>query len=286
MSSDPPEPSGADTIVLIHGLWMTPRSWEHWIERYSARGYKVLAAGWPGMDAEVEQLRRDSSQIATLSTGQIVDHYERMIRELPQPPIIMGHSFGGAFTQLLLDRGLGAAGVAISSAPTKGILKLPLATIRSAMPILRSPFNRGKAVMLNPKQFHYSFTNTLSEEASLPVYERYAVPGVGRVLFEGALANLSPKSPFKIDYRRPTRAPLLLIGGGVDHVVPAAVVKTNAGKYLNSTSVTEYKEYPDRSHYILGQDGWERIADEALAWAAEHAGTANRGGTGPGVAAR
>jgi pimeloyl-ACP methyl ester carboxylesterase len=228
------------------------------------------------MDVEVEQLRRDPSRIAGLGASQILDHYEGIIRDLPQPPIIMGHSFGGAFTQLLLDRGLGAAGVAISSAPTKGIFKLPLATIRSATPILRNPLNRGKAVMLTPKQFHYSFTNTLSEEASLPVYERYAVPGVGRVLFEGALANLSPKSPFKIDYRRPGRAPLLLIGGGVDHVVPAAVVKINAGKYGKSAAITEYKEYPDRSHYILGQDGWERIADEALEWAVEHAGAAPR----------
>ena len=120
MSAEMHDPGSADTIVLIHGLWMTPLSWEHWVERYSSRGYRVLAPGWPGMDGDIEAFRHDPSAVEHLGVDEIVDHYEGIIRELDTPPIIMGHSFGGAFTQILLDRGLGAAGVAIDSAPVKG----------------------------------------------------------------------------------------------------------------------------------------------------------------------
>jgi pimeloyl-ACP methyl ester carboxylesterase len=119
-------PDAPETVVLIHGLWMTPRSWEGWIERYEQRGMKVLAPSWPGMEAEVEELNRDPSPIARQDIRRIVDHYEDIIRELEAPPIIMGHSFGGTFTQLLLAR----------------------------------------AVALDAKQFHYAFTNTLSREES------------------------------------------------------------------------------------------------------------------------
>src|SRR5262245_4127019 len=116
----------ADTIVLVHGLWMTSRCWEHWVERYRRAGYTVIAESWPGMGADVERLRDDPRLIAELTIRRIVDHYDRIISGLDRPPIIIGHSFGGAFTQVLLDRGLGAAGVAIAPAPVKGVLKLPL----------------------------------------------------------------------------------------------------------------------------------------------------------------
>ena len=115
MSAD--QSAAPNTIVLIHGLWMTPLSWEHWIERFEARGYKVLAPAWPGMDADLEQLRQDTSAIDNLGIEEILDSYDSTIRALDTPPIIMGHSFGGAFTEVLLDRGLGAAGVASTPPP-------------------------------------------------------------------------------------------------------------------------------------------------------------------------
>jgi pimeloyl-ACP methyl ester carboxylesterase len=127
------------TIVLIHGLWMTPRSWEQWSDRYTASGHRVLTPAWPGLDGEVEELRRDPSTIAGVGLGEIANHYERTIRGLDEPPIIMGHSFGGALVQILLSRGLGVAGVAIDSAPVKGVLPLPLSTLKSAWPVLGNP---------------------------------------------------------------------------------------------------------------------------------------------------
>jgi pimeloyl-ACP methyl ester carboxylesterase len=256
-----------DTVVLIHGLWMNSRSWEHWVARYEARGMTVLAPSWPGMEGDVEALRADTSAFDDLGIQAIVDHYAAIIGELDRPPIIMGHSFGGAFTQVLLDRGLGAAGVAIDSAPLKGMLKLPPSTLRSGFPVLKNPANRHRAVPLTADEFHYAFTNTMSDEESLAAYERYAVPGPGRVLFEGALANFNPHSPIQVDFHDDARAPLLLIAGGEDHVSPAALTKSNYQHYKSETAVTELKTFPGRSHFTVGQEGWEEVADYALDWA-------------------
>jgi alpha-beta hydrolase superfamily lysophospholipase len=261
----------AKTIVLIHGLWMTPLSWEHWVERYQATGYTVLAPSWPGLEGDIETIRTDTSAIDHLGVTEIVDHYDAIIRGLDQPPIIMGHSFGGLITQILLDRDLGAAGVAIDSAPVKGILALPRSSIKSSLPALKNPTNVHKSVALSPEEFHYAFTNTLTEEESLAVYERYAVPGPGRVLFQAALANFNPHAATKVDFENDDRAPLLIIAGGADHVSPPAVNEATAKLQRKSEAVTDYKEFPGRSHYILGQEGWEEVADYALDWAAEHA---------------
>jgi alpha-beta hydrolase superfamily lysophospholipase len=265
--------SGPDTIVLIHGLWMTPLSWEHWVERYTGRGYRVLAPAWPGMDVDLEQLRKDPSAIEDLGIEEILGRYEAIIRELESPPIIMGHSFGGAFTEILLDRGLGAAGVAIDAAGVRGITKLPLSTLRSGFPVLKSPANKHRAVALTFPEFHYSFTNTMSEEDAKAAFERYAAPGPGRVLFEGAFANFNPRTPLQVDFKNDDRAPLLLIAGGSDHVVPAAVDKAASKRFARSSAITDYKEFPGRSHFTVGQAGWEEVADYALEWAVEHAAT-------------
>ena len=248
---------------------MTPRCWEHWITYYQARGFKVLAPAYPGLDVEVEELRRDPSPIERLTVEEVAHHYETIIRGLDRPPIIMGHSFGGAFVQILLDRGVGAAGVAIDSVPVKGVLLLPFSTIKATWSVLSHPSNRHKAVAFTPEQFHYAFTNTLSEEESQAVYDRYAIPAPGRFIFGGATANFTPHAPTKVDFDKEDRAPLLFISGGMDNIVPASVNRSNARHY-NSGDV-ELKEFPERSHYTLGMDGWEEVADYALDWGLKHA---------------
>jgi pimeloyl-ACP methyl ester carboxylesterase len=257
------------TIVLIHGLWMTPRSWEGWAARYEERGHRVLAPAWPGLDAEVEQLRRDPTPLTQLSVTKIADHYEHLIRELDGPPIVMGHSMGGMITQLLVDRGLPKAAVGVASATVKGVLDLPLSTIRVSLPVLGNPFSAGKATGLSAKQFHYAFCNTMSREESDKVYERYYVPAANRVLFQVGLANLTPNAPTKVDFARSDRAPLLFAAFGEDHVVPAKASRHNAEKYRKSTAVTEFKEFPGRPHFP-GAPGWEDVADYALDWALRH----------------
>jgi pimeloyl-ACP methyl ester carboxylesterase len=259
------------TVVLIHGLFVTALGWEHWVARYTARGYPVIAKSWPGMD-DIETLRRDPSVVDNLGIGEIVDYYDALIRELDNPPIIIGHSFGGAFTEILLDRGLGAAGVAIDAAAVRGILKLPFSQLKAGFPILKSPANFHKGVELTPEQFHYAFTNTLSDADSNAAYERYAAPGPGRVLFQGALANFNSHTPDRVDFNK-ERAPLLLIAGGADHLVPAVIDKSTADHYAKSGAVTEYKLFPGRSHWTIAEPGWEEVADYALDWAVGHART-------------
>ena len=263
-------PRQPNSIVLINGLWMTALSWENWVKRYTDRGFRVVAKSWPGMDIDINELRRNSAPIARLGITEIVDHYERVIRELDSPPVIIGHSFGGLITQILVDRGLGAAGVAIAPAPVKGIIFLPFSTLRVSFPALSNPANSHRALPLSPEQFHYAFTNNLSEEESLTVYNRYAVPGPDHVLFQAAFANFNPHAASAVDFQNNDRAPLLLISGGVDHVSPASVVEANFKLYRKTKAMTEYKNFPKRTHYTLGQEGWEKVADYALEWALRH----------------
>jgi pimeloyl-ACP methyl ester carboxylesterase len=202
----------------------------------------------------------------------VIDHYVRIITKLPTPPILMGHSFGGLIVQVLLDRGLGAAGVGIDAAATAGVLNLPLAQIRSSFPILGNPFSLNKAVPLTPDQFNYAFTNELDPVASKRVYDRYAIPGAAHILWEAALSPFNPNAASRVNYSNNTRAPLLFVAGGKDHTVPASVNRANVRKYINNTTaVTDYREFPNRTHHTVGQDGWEEVADFALQWANQHA---------------
>lgn len=270
-------------IVLIHGLWLTPRSWEGWKERFESRGHRVLAPAWPRMLGEVEDIRRDPSPLNDLGVGEITDHYAEVMRGLDRPPIIIGHSFGGLVTELLLDRGLGAAGVALSPAPVKGVLRLPLAQLRSAFPALKSPANRKRTVELTPKQFHYAFTNTMSDADAQAAYERYHVPGPGRVLFQAAFANFNPNAPTKVDFRNADRAPLLVVGNDRDHTVPAPVSKEAAKRLGRSGATVEYKEFAGRPHFTGIAPGWEEVADQTLEWATRHARGAADGAPAGGV---
>jgi pimeloyl-ACP methyl ester carboxylesterase len=260
-----------DTIVLIHGLWMTALSWENWVKRYEERGFRVIARSWPGMDGDLEQLRNDPSRVASLGLGEIVDHYAAIIDALEHQPLIMGHSFGGLITQILLDRGYGAAGVAIASAATKGVLLLPFSTLKVVAPVLANPLNVHRATALTPEQFHYAFTNTLSEQESLAAYRRYAVPGPDQVLFQAALANFNPHAATAVGVDNDSRSPLLMIAGEYDHISPPSVVEANVRLYRLSTATTEYMLFPERTHFILGQSGWEQVADFALDWALRNA---------------
>jgi len=268
MSMDSTTP---DTIVLIHGFWVTPRAWEHWIERYEQAGYHVIAPAYPGFEVEVEALNQDTSPIEALTVPAVVEHLEAVVGELESPPILIGHSAGGTFVQLLLDHGFGAAGVAINSAPTEGVRVTPPSQIKSLFPALRNPANRHRAVGFTPKQWHYVFANTFSEEESQALYERYHVPASGAILWGIVLANLEPGHQATwVDYKNDSRAPLLFISGGEDHLMPPSVQRSNA-KHYKSKSITEVKEYEGRAHLLPAQEGWEEVADYALDWALANA---------------
>ena len=264
--------SSPDTVVLVHGLWMTPRSWEHWVTRFEQRGLRVLTPAYPGFEIEVEALREHPEVIAELTVPATVDHLAGVIEALDSPPIIIGHSFGGTLTQLLLARGLGAAGVVIDSAPTEGVRVTPLSQARSLFPALKNPANRRRAVAFTPEEFHYAFTNTLSAEDSRAVWERYAIGAPGDWIWAyGLIANFKPgHQETWVDYSG-DRAPLLFIAGELDHIMPPAVNKSNAKHWADSPALTEYVELPGRDHWTCAAPGWEAVADRALDWALEHA---------------
>ena len=252
------------TIVLVNGLWMTAVSWEHWAKHYTDKGYCVLARSWPGMEGDIEQLRRDPSTFASLGLPEVVAHYEQIIRELETAPIIIGHGFGGLVTQILLDRGWGAAGVAIASAPVKGIARLPLSMLKLAFSVLGKSLSN-KAASLTAQQFRRAFTNSLTESESLDAFQRYVVPAPNRVLLQTALANFTRDSATTVNFRNDTRAPLLLVAGGKDRIVPSSIVKANFDLYRGSKAETDYKEFSDQAHFTLLQE--TRVADYVLGWA-------------------
>jgi pimeloyl-ACP methyl ester carboxylesterase len=267
-----PVPSkGLNTIVLVHGFWVTPKSWENFIARYEAQGYRVLAPAYPGLDAEVEALNRDPSPIERLTVPAIMRRLESVVGALEAPPILIGHSAGGAFMQLLLDRGYGAVGVAIDSAPTEGVLVAPLSQLKATFPVLKNPANRHKAVGLTYEQWRYAFTNTFDEPDARDAYDRYHIPASGGILWDSVLANLIPgPQDIAVNYHNDARPPLLFISGAEDHLMPPAVQRSNAKQYKSNT-LTEIKEFSGRSHLMPAQTGWEEVADYALAWAVEHA---------------
>lgn len=260
------------TIVLIHGLWVTARSWEKWVPYYESKGHRVLTPAYPGFEVEVEALRADPAPIVNATVPETVAHLQNIINGLDEKPIIMGHSFGGLLTQMLLDRGLGAAGVAIDSAPPEGVRVTPPAQIKSLFPFLSKPATRHQAAGFTPEQWHENFTNTESEEDARAAYDRYYIPAPGSWVWGPVLANFTPgKQETWVDFDNSNRAPLLFIAGGADRLMPPSVNKSNAHHYKGEGTITDYEEFPGRAHWTCGQPGWEAVADKALEWALAHA---------------
>ena len=254
------------TIVLIHGAWVTPKSWEPFRSWFTERGYHCVAPAWPGKDRPIEEIRADPTPLIDLGIAEIVDHYEQVIRALPEPPILIGHSFGGLVVQILLDRGLGTCGVAIDPAPPKGVLAFEPSAFRSLASVLLTWRGWHKVVRWTYEDFRYAFVHTLPEDEARAAYESEVTPETGRVFFQGALAGFAPHSPATVNFRNPSRAPLLIVAGADDHIVPASVVRRNFRKYANSPAATDYREFPRRTHWIIAQQGWQDVAAFALGW--------------------
>jgi pimeloyl-ACP methyl ester carboxylesterase len=253
-------------IVLIHGLFLNYSSWQKWVERFESQGHSARAVAWPGLERTVQELRDDPTPLTKLNIEIVLDSLDDAIRPMNPQPIIMGHSFGGLFAQLLAYRGLGSAIVGIDPTAPAGVLSLPFSTLKASAPVLANPLNVGGATMLTAEQFHYAFTNTVTPEESQLLYDEYAIPCANRVLFEGAFENFAPHSPARIDTAQ-TRPPILLIAGGADHLVTAGYTRENYHLISKSPDITALKEFPGRPHFTGAVAGWEAVADCALQWA-------------------
>jgi alpha-beta hydrolase superfamily lysophospholipase len=253
-------------LFLIHGAWLSARSWETFVDYFGKRGFAVSSPEWPRKEGDVEELRASADELAGLGLTEIVDHYETLIRALDQPPVLIGHSFGGLIVELLLDRGLGRAGVALSPAPPKGILVLPFSSLKAASPALAHPSNWHGVVTLTPEEFTYGFVNTFSPEDAAAAYERYAVPETGQIFYEAGFANFHLHPPTELHFENGERAPLLIVGAEKDQTVPATVSKAQYKKYESSPARTDYLEFAGRPHLSMVGEGWEEVASAIDSW--------------------
>lgn len=252
------------TIVLVHGAWMNGDSWALWVARYRARGYEVLAPSWPYDNRSAADLRASPDPaLAGVGVDEIVAHYEGIVRGLHEKPYLVGHSFGGLFVQKLLDRGLAKAAVAIHPAPPKGVLP-SFDAIRAGFPVVSTWGFGSKIIPMSPADFFWGWVHTMPVDQQKAAYERYVVPTPGKVYSEGLGAPFTEK--MAVNFANDTRGPLLIMAGGQDRTVSASMNRDNFKKYAGSKAVTEFKEYPDRTHATCFQEGWEQVADDALAW--------------------
>jgi non-heme chloroperoxidase len=258
--------TGRQPVVFVHGLWLLPSSWDRWARLFEDNGYVALTPGWPDDPETVEEAAEHPEVFAGKSIGEVADHFETIIRALDRKPAIIGHSTGGLLTQILAGRGLAAVSVAIDPAPFRGVLPLPISTLKSSSPVLRNPANRNRAVPLTYDQFRYGFANAVSEEEAQQLYEEFAVPASGKSLWQAALANLNPWTEDKVDTKNPDRGPLLLISGERDHTVPPAIVDASYKQQRDNPGVTEIEKIPGRGHALIIDSGWRDVAEKALAF--------------------
>ena len=258
--------TGLTPVVFVHGLFLLPSSWDRWAEMFEQAGYAALTPGWPDDPETAAQAREHPEVLAGKSVGQVADHYAAIIAGLARRPAVIGHSFGGLLAQILAGRGLAAVTVAIDPAPFRGVLPLPISSLRVASPVLSNPANRHKAVPLTYDQFRYAFANAVSEDEAKQLYETFAVPAPGLPLFQGAAANLNPRTEAKVDTGNPRRGPMLFIGGDQDHTAPWAITHASYSEQQRNTDVTEIVKIPGRGHALTIDSGWRDVAETALAF--------------------
>jgi pimeloyl-ACP methyl ester carboxylesterase len=259
--------STSTPVVFVHGLWLLPSSWDRWAAFFEEAGYVGVQPGWPDDPETVEQARANPETFAGKGIGEIADYQEAIIRKLDRKPVVIGHSFGGLLTEILPGRGLAAASVAISPAPFRGVLPLPISALRSASVALRNPANWNRAVPLTYEQFRYSFANAVGEDEAKELYLGYSVAGPGEPLFQAAAANLNPWSEAKVDTKNPERGPMLIISADSDQTVPWAIANASFKKESKNSGVTEIVKMQDRGHALTIDNGWRGVAETALAFA-------------------
>ena len=258
--------TGRTPVVFIHGLWLLPNCWERWATVFEEAGYAALTPGWPDDPDTVEEAKAHPEVLARKTIEQIADRYAEIIGRLSTKPALVGHSFGGLLTLILAGRGLAAGSVAISPAPFRGVLPVPIAALRSSSPVLRNPANRKRSVPLTYQQFRYAFANAIGEAEAKQLYETYSVPGSGAMIFQAATANLNPLTQAKVDSKNPSRGPLLIISADNDHTVPWSIASAAFKKQRRNDGVTEIVKVRDRGHSLTIDSRWREVADTALAF--------------------
>jgi non-heme chloroperoxidase len=256
--------SGRTPIVLIHGLWLLPSSWDNWAAFFEQAGYAPLTPDYPDDPETVEGARAEPEVVAKKTLDDIADHTTEVIGGLEKKPAVIGHSTGGLLAQMLAGRGLSAATVAIDPGIFRGVLPLPVSTLKAVGPLLANPLTRGRAITLTFEQFKYSWANALDEKEAKELYDRFHVAGSGISLAQMGNANLNPWTEAKVDTKNPDRGPLLIIEGEKDHTVAPAIANAAYKRQKRNPGVTEMKTIPNRGHALTIDHGWQEVAQAAL----------------------
>lgn len=282
-------------VVLIHGAWFHQSSWEHWSERFTARGYAVHVLGWPGEAGSAAEGRRRPGPGRDLSLEALIAHHEAVIRTLDSPPVLIGHSLGGLIVQHLFSIGLGRAAVALSPMPRDSPRPNHYQPDRNVpnrdrpnqahpapqppLALPTSPDDEG-FFALPPSYFRQAFANTVGEEEAAHLFERHVVPAPRRLMADlgfGAVPDAAQNAHeahgahiqrITVDTVTAARGPLLLISGQEDRMIPDAVTRAAYKAYGDSAAVTDLKQFADRGHTLVVDSGWRTVADHVLAWLA------------------
>jgi pimeloyl-ACP methyl ester carboxylesterase len=253
-------------IVFVHGMFMNPKSWGDWSKFFTAKGHRCHAPAWPFHEGEPSALRASVPEgLGKLTLGEVVDALGKHVGGLGSKPVVVGHSMGGLITQRLVAQGRARAGVCIDSAPPKGVFTLSLSFLKSNLPVV-NPLAGDAPYVMPPEHFHYTFCNTMTPDQSRAVYDAYAVPESRNV------ARGPTTDDGAIDFAKP-HAPLLFIAGERDNIVPAALNRKNHAAYTDAGSRHDFKEFPGRTHWICGQEGWEEVATFVAEWIASATST-------------
>jgi pimeloyl-ACP methyl ester carboxylesterase len=254
------------TIVFITGAFVSHHGWKEWQSYFESKGYKTIAPAWPHKNGTAEELRNrqpNDTALATLTMTELVDHYAAIIKALPEKPILIGHSLGGMLTQILLNRDLAQAGIAIHPAPPLGVFPYEFSFLKAGWKVLGLFTSLKKTYLMSFKDWQYAFVNGMSLQDQKKAYEENTIPE-SKTVARGALTSAT-----KIDYEKP-HAPLLITSGDIDTIIPAHLNYRNYKKYKQNGSVLDYKEFKGRNHFVVGLPTWKEDADYILDWISKH----------------
>jgi pimeloyl-ACP methyl ester carboxylesterase len=255
------------TVLFVTGAFVSNSGWDEWKTYFENKGYKTLAPAWPFKEGTAKELRDrqpNDTQLAALTLPELIDHYANIAKQLPEKPIIIGHSLGGLITQILINRGLGVAGVAIHPVPPKGVIPYEFSFLKAGYKVLGIFSSLKKTYLMSLKDWQYAFTNGMTLQEQIDTYEKNTIPE-SKTVGRGGLSSAA-----KVDFNKP-HVPLLITSGDKDNIIPASMNLRNFKKYSQTNgSVTEYKEFVGRNHFVLGIPTWKEDADYILDWLNKH----------------
>ncbi|HZG23088.1 MAG TPA: alpha/beta hydrolase [Chitinophagaceae bacterium] len=236
-------------IVFVTGAFVSHTCWDEWINYFTNQGYNCIAPPWPFKDAPAAELRSrhpDNRELAALTLTALTDHYVDIVKGFQEKPIVIGHSLGGLVTQIIVNRDLAAAGVAVHSVPPLGVFPYEFSFLKAGWKALGLFTSARKTYLMSFPDWQYAFVNGMSLALQKAAYEKYTIPE-SKTVARGGLTSAA-----KVDFAKP-HAPLLFTAGSMDRLIPAHLNLRNFRKYTNRNSVTDYKEFEGRNHHVLGQ---------------------------------